>query len=60
MNDSQSIKITLEDLGMEKLENNTVVDKFGDALMDVINNAEKGDSVSFDILSEIKKAIGSN
>lgn len=50
---------TLEDLGMEKLENNTVVDKFGDALMDVINNAEKGDSVSFDILSEIKKAIGS-
>ncbi|MGN4675214.1 hypothetical protein [Bacillus cereus group sp. MYBK225-1] len=45
---------------MEKLENNTVVDKFGDALMDVINSAEKGDSVSFDILSEIKKAIGSN
>lgn len=57
---SQTIKITLEDLGMEKLENNTVVDKLGDALMDVINSAEKGDSVSFDILSEIKKAIGSN
>jgi len=51
---------TLEDLGMEKLENATVVDKLGDALMDVINSAEKGDSVSFDILSEIKKAIGSN
>ncbi|MEB9673332.1 MULTISPECIES: hypothetical protein [Bacillus cereus group] len=45
---------------MEKLENNTVVDKFGDTLMDVINKAEKGDSVSFDILLEIKKAIGSN
>ena len=51
---------TLEDLGMEKLENATVVDKLGDALMDVINSAEKGDSVSFDILSEIKKAIGRN
>lgn len=56
---SQTINITLEDLGMEKLENNTVVDKLGDALMNVINGAEKGDSVSFEILSEIKKAIGS-
>ncbi|WP_242305770.1 hypothetical protein [Bacillus cereus group sp. BfR-BA-01451] len=45
---------------MEKLENTTVVDKLGDALMDVINSAEKGNSVSFDILLEIKKAIGSN
>ncbi|HDR4368835.1 TPA: hypothetical protein QCP64_005344 [Bacillus cereus] len=44
---------------MEKLENANVVDKLGDALMDVINGAEKGDSVSFDILLEIKKAIGS-
>ncbi|HDR7790341.1 hypothetical protein G5716_14260 [Bacillus pacificus] len=42
---------------MEKLENTTVVDKLGDALMDVINSAEKGDSVSFDILSEIKKRL---
>ncbi|WP_165502263.1 hypothetical protein [Bacillus wiedmannii] len=44
---------------MEKLENTTVVDTLGDVLMDVINGAEKGDSVSFDILSEIKNAIGS-
>jgi N-acetylglucosamine kinase-like BadF-type ATPase len=60
VNRSQTIKITLEDLGMEKLENNIVVDKFGDVLKEVMNSAEKGDSVSFDILSEIKKAIGSN
>lgn len=60
MNDSQTIKITLEDLGMEKLENKTVVDKFGDVLKEVMNSAEKGDSVSFDILKEIKKAVGSN
>ncbi|AID50224.1 hypothetical protein XO29_0041 [Bacillus phage phiS58] len=60
MNDSQTIKITLEDLGMEKLENKTVVDKFGDVLKEVMNSAEKGDSVSFDILAEIKKAVGSN
>ncbi len=60
MNDSQTIKITLEDLGMEKLENKTVVDKFGDVLKEVMNSAEKGDSVSFDILTEIKKAVGSN
>lgn len=60
MNYSQTIKMTLEDLGMEKLEKNAVVDKLGDVLMDVINSAEKGDSASFDILSEIKKAIGSN
>ncbi|PRT35446.1 hypothetical protein C6357_28660 [Bacillus wiedmannii] len=60
VNDSQTIMMKLEDLGMEKIENGTVVDKLGDALMDVINSAEKGDSVSFDILSEIKKAIGSN
>lgn len=59
MNDSQTIEITLEDLGMEKLENTAVVDKFGDVLKEVMNSAEKGDSVSFDILSEIKKAIGS-
>ncbi|MED1350598.1 hypothetical protein P4U51_30035 [Bacillus paranthracis] len=60
MNDSQTIKITLDDLGMEKLENKTVVDKFGDVLKEVMNSAEKGDSVSFDILAEIKKAVGSN
>lgn len=60
MNDSQTIKITLEDLGMEKLEKKTVVDKFGDVLKEVMNSAEKGDSVSFDILKEIKKAVGSN
>ncbi|MED3121599.1 hypothetical protein P4281_29925, partial [Bacillus thuringiensis] len=60
VNDSQTIKITLEDLGMEKLENKTVVDKFGDVLKEVMNSAEKGDSVSFDILAEIKKAVGSN
>lgn len=59
MNDSQTIKIILEDLGMEKLERKAVVDKFGDVLKEVMNSAEKGDSVSFDILSEIKKAIGS-
>lgn len=59
MKNSQTIKITLEDLGMEKLENITVVDKIGDSLMKVISGAEKGDSVSFEILSEIKKAIGS-
>ncbi|WP_242291357.1 hypothetical protein [Bacillus cereus group sp. BfR-BA-01356] len=45
---------------MEKLENKTVVDKFGDVLKEVMNSAEKGDSVSFDILTEIKKAVGSN
>ncbi|MEG7342497.1 hypothetical protein V6E27_28530 [Bacillus cereus] len=44
---------------MEKLDNSTVVDKIGDSLKKVISGAEKGDSVSFDILSEIKKAIGS-
>lgn len=44
---------------MEKLENKAVIDKFGDVLKDVITSAEKGDSVSIDILSEIKKAIGS-
>ncbi|MFJ6034259.1 hypothetical protein ACIQFL_28585 [Bacillus toyonensis] len=44
---------------MEKLESKAVVDKFGDVLKEVMNSAEKGDSVSFDILSEIKKAIGS-
>ncbi|MDA1557677.1 hypothetical protein V7426_21500 [Bacillus thuringiensis] len=44
---------------MEKLDNSTVIDKIGDSLMEVISGAEKGDSVSFDILSEIKKAIGS-
>lgn len=59
MKNSQTIKITLEDLGMEKLDNSTVVDKIGDSLKKVISGAEKGDSVSFDILSEIKKAIGS-
>lgn len=59
VNRSQTIKITLEDLGMEKLESKAVVDKFGDVLKEVMNSAEKGDSVSFDILSEIKKAIGS-
>jgi hypothetical protein len=59
VNYSQTIKITLEDLGMEKLENSTVAGKIGDVLKEVINSAEKGDSVSFDILLEIKKAIGS-
>lgn len=59
MNNSQTIKTILEDLGMEKLDNSTVIDKIGDSLMKVISGAEKGDSVSFDILSEIKKAIGS-
>jgi len=44
---------------MEKLESTTVVDKLGNTLLEVINGAEKGDSVSFDILSEIKKAIDS-
>ncbi|MDZ4499710.1 MULTISPECIES: hypothetical protein [Bacillus cereus group] len=44
---------------MEKLENKAIIDKFGDVLKDVINSAEKGDSASFDILSELKKAIGS-
>ncbi|WP_170953444.1 hypothetical protein [Bacillus cereus] len=44
---------------MEKLDNSTVIDKIGDSLMEVISGAEKGDSVSFNILSEIKKAIGS-
>ena len=56
---SQTITISLEDLGMEKLESTTVVDKLGNTLLEVINGAEKGDSVSFDILSEIKKAIDS-
>lgn len=56
---SQTITISLEDLGMEKLESTTVVDKLGKTLLEVINGAEKGDSVSFDILSEIKKAIDS-
>ncbi|MGG1339686.1 hypothetical protein ABE244_03665 [Bacillus toyonensis] len=44
---------------MEKLESKAVVDKLGDVLKEIMNSAEKGDSVSYDILSEIKKAIGS-